>query len=353
MARKKNRSQVSDEWLSEEILEAPKLSSRDTKKLERRKRFYRIWVWGSLFLVPVIALSNFVLIGNILSQEEEVQSAVESPQKARAITEVQAWLDGKPSPIPNGRILSWDYVERMVVPEPEQKDPNVEPDIPLMEIHHLSVGTDTGVTFDVAVQLSTTRVSGTVLVGGPSMILAAPGGGDAGNNVQPWPTLEEWNPTEATTVAVETWLRAYTGSSPDELRVVVGDERENVSYLTLPGGEFSDLTVSRAAIREMGDDGESARVVVVRVSFALSWTGYGLEDGETATSHVSYDVLITGASTASPRVVAWGAPGSGAVIEPYANAIVDRSFTEEDGEPLGDPTDTPSPEAGDTAATDG
>ena len=42
---------------------------------------------------------------------------------------------------------------------------------------------------------------------------------------------------------------------------------------------------------------------------------------------VAFDVLVTGADTAAPRVVAWGGPGTGPTLVPFGNAVAAGTHT--------------------------
>lgn len=328
MARKKNKhANVSSEWLRDDVIEVPHPTSDDTKRLEKRKRFFRTWVWSSIFLLPLALLAIAGLVGQLITAEEEVESAVESPRKGTAIVEVEKWLGTNPQPLPGGKVLSWDSVENVPVPEP--KNGEEDPDPPIMEIHHLTVGNRSGMTFNVAVELSTTKAYGTQLVSGPSMIPQPPRSeADSTGDINPWPSLEEADVNDSVNAAVEQWAKAFTSGNPDELRLAVGDERPDVSYMPLTGVRLDGASVQRAGVRTTtGGDEELPDTIVVAANLTIVWKGHEPKDGETTSSNVTYDLLVERASTASPRVVAWAAPGQGAYIERHSNALEGRNLT--------------------------
>ena len=55
---------------------------------------------------------------------------------------------------------------------------------------------------------------------------------------------------------------------------------------------------------------------------------------------MDFDVLVSGADTASPRVVAWGGAGTGPSLTKYGNAIVGLDLVKEEEQQATDaPTD--------------
>jgi hypothetical protein len=72
--------------------------------------------------------------------------------------------------------------------------------------------------------------------------------------------------------------------------------------------------------------------MAVRVELAITWpsaeptsqtAGPTTPPAEPpdAAARVAFDVLVTGADTAAPRVVAWGGPGTGPELTPFRNAV--------------------------------
>ena len=75
------------------------------------------------------------------------------------------------------------------------------------------------------------------------------------------------------------------------------------------------------------------------------WDGpnRGDENSDPRPTSVSYDVLVQDPGTASPKVVAWGAAGSGPSLDAYQNAITD--ITEDQlVQPKSDPSQGPDDE---------
>ena len=83
----------------------------------------------------------------------------------------------------------------------------------------------------------------------------------------------------------------------------------------------------------------------VSLTMTLPWNGQGADDSGAQTL-ATYDLLVTGADTAAPRVVAWGGAGTGPTLSAYDNAVAGQ--IDEQPEPVS--TDAPADAA--PAATD-
>lgn len=111
-------------------------------------------------------------------------------------------------------------------------------------------------------------------------------------------------------------------SFDEEENLVVIPEVEGVSYDPEPG-EHEVGPSGLEVTAEPQEDVEFAQDAVTRWEFGTDDSSTG--DGDAEDPHVaavSYDVLIAEAHTATPRIVAWGAPGSGAQLETFGNAEV-------------------------------
>src|SRR5699024_6856148 len=137
---------------------------------------------------------------------------------------------------------------------------------------------------------------------------------------------------------VTSWAQAFTSGDPDKLRLATGDPDGSHSYMplsrvSLVGSDVTAVAVPKDQLTDQGKAPDNPSSLVVRVSLALQW-GSGPAEGQESgqeqvpeSSRVTYDLLLTGTDTASPRVVAWGGPGSGPGLTPYANAVTGRSLT--------------------------
>lgn len=114
--------------------------------------------------------------------------------------------------------------------------------------------------------------------------------------------------------AVDLWAKAFAADDRRQLKALVGGGPDAAAatgdYLGL--GNFalkSPPETPWAVVQDVG-----ATKGYVRVNLLLQDAG---ANGYVAS--VSYDVLVLDWSTPTPRVVAWGAPGAGPTLVPYAN----------------------------------
>jgi len=125
--------------------------------------------------------------------------------------------------------------------------------------------------------------------------------------------------------AVQAWAAAYTSGDPAALRLTVGDPDPARGYLPLTGVAAADTTVGPSTVLDPA-------TVAVRVELAITWPTAEPAGSATAAvtspaeppaaaAKVAFDVLVTGADTAAPRVVAWGGPGTGPELTPFRNAV--------------------------------
>ena len=95
---------------------------------------------------------------------------------------------------------------------------------------------------------------------------------------------------------------------------------------------------------ELKNQAETSATMIAQVRVDVAWKSQGeAGTGETAPA-LTYDVLIDRANTASPNIVAWGAPGTGPSLKKFGNAQMGRILVapEENTAPITLPTTTPS-----------
>lgn len=107
--------------------------------------------------------------------------------------------------------------------------------------------------------------------------------------------------------AVVRWAAAYAGGDSAALRVLADDPQEG-TYDVLGGFTAEAPEVATAVVE--GDDGYILRIrVLLRAAGAQ---GFQVKN--------DYDLLVTQASTANPKVVAYGPAGTAAApLQPYSN----------------------------------
>ena len=133
-----------------------------------------------------------------------------------------------------------------------------------------------------------------------------------------WPNTVQARHSDAVVAAIEMWGKAYTGVSPTELRLAVGDKDATRFYAPLgQQAVYEGVRVMSAAnpVDAQGAALLDALIVNVRLEFANP------SDPQGDSEAVAYDLLISEADTAAPHVVAWGGRGTGHLLSPYDNAV--------------------------------
>lgn len=172
------------------------------------------------------------------------------------------------------------------------------------------------------------------IIGAPSPL----GSTMPGLVIDPGPTQERpgYELQEDDLSIVNEWAKAYVSGDQRQLKIITGDTNNDAYYVGLNGWklESQSVTPKWAYIRE------SDQYVVAEVGFTISQvntiqdrvqqskedaaarrqSGTPNPKGDKFTTQQSMDVLISGAGSGNPRVVAWGMPGTWNTLEPYENA---------------------------------
>lgn len=331
MARKTRTDPWADQTLAVEV---PRADVPEYKK-ERRWRWIRNYTWASALLFPLALVAVVVMLSEqnaavdrALATIEEANNAsvmdVEDSQaRAASINAVEQWLSTTPSPLPTGKVVSWDGAKTIPdLAEPEPGRTREEMGWPDLEVHTLTLSTAAGTLYRAEVTLELTP-AGAVPASTPSLIPYTPTGQSTAG--VPWPGATTVQPSEEVRQAAVTWAETFTSGDPAKLRLLVGDEDPNHAYVPLSGVRLDGFQVTTGAVHptadnlQQGGDPGGANRLMVRVEARLVWRGQPEDTLEGR--KVSYDLLVAGANTGSPRVVAWGGPGSGPALEPFANAV--------------------------------
>lgn len=349
MARKPKHNP--DAWV-EQVAEAPRAEVPE-HRTRRNARAIRTYLRVSAFgFVPVLFLV-IVLLGNSVGEQEEPpapsvnMTLQETQARAVAMETVATWLAAEPSPLPTGRLLTWDGASKVpAAPPPEDGSGTGEEPLP-MDVHRMTLVTASGSLFTAEVSVETSN-AGAVVAGGPSLIPYTPTPEQATNSA--WPGVDELQAPGAVVDAVDAWSRAFTSGDPSQLRLLVADEDATHSYVPLPAVELLGIEVrstgpAPGAVTTDSDGGQlDPDVLMVRADLTLAWPGQDPSDRSPSDFAPStFDLLVVGADTASPRVVAWGGPGSGPTLTQFGNAVagveINAQDTEE-SEPLEDTEET-------------
>lgn len=339
---KKQKHQAGSWWAEAE--EIPRAGTPRAKKLSRRALWLRVWVWCSVVMFPLTAMAYLGEATSGSPASAQTGTDAYADTRPTALLAVETWLAGEPEPLPGGRVLSWDSAETVTSYTPKAEAP--ENDEPYDLERHVVTLASGEATFTAEVLIAVSDDHGARPVADPFLAAAVPA--DDSWTPDEYPGLDTAAPSDAVRTAVTTWAAAYTSEDPTVLAQAVGDPDDSHGYVPLIDAVLDEVSITDAyAVEEDKDTGEVTRAFA-RVTATISWPTLAEEDsestsGSTEASKVAFDVLVEGWDSGAPRVVAWGGPGTGATLKPYANAVEGRAFTS--AEPLPIPSTTASPAA--------
>lgn len=326
-------------WWEQQV-EAPRSDLPDPDKQARRARRYRIWVIASVFLAPFALFASFANYAMSETPEAALSASEEYAEtRPYAILAARQWLAAEPAPLPGGFLVGWD---RAIADEYTQQDTESRLDF-RNETHYLTVATASGTAYTATVQLATSDGLGTRVLSTPSLVPQVPV--DDSFEVDSYPDSEEAVVSDEMRVAVQAWAESFVGGDPERLRAVVADPNPAHAYIPLVGAALSEVEAGTGWVSPLDetDPEEAPDLVFVEVDLGIVWppadSAYFEEEdapppADLVPATLTYTVLIAGAGTAAPRVVAWGGGGEGLDLTQYGNAVEGRSVSI-DSDPLG------------------
>ena len=319
------RAVSASSWLTD-TEERPRPGALSGARIRRRARVFRVYLWAAAGLCPLLLLALLAVLTAPAAPAPPGRSDEVSPGRAAATGRVLDWLAGPDPGLPGGRLLLFSGAH--LVGTPTSDDTGGDPAVSV-EVDAFVVVDDRGNTFTAAVQVAVDGHGRAAVLSGPSLTPLPQPDQDLARNAGPWPGRASVQPTAPVTAAVRVWATAFTSGDPAALRLSVGDPDPGRGYLPLTGVAGARTTVGSATVLD-------AATVVVRVELAVTWAAAAA--GETTAAApagtadpgsaagvappvVGFDVLVTGADGAAPRVVAWGGPGTGPELTPFQNAV--------------------------------
>lgn len=314
-------------------------------KAARGERWKRWTIGGLAFVaVPLAALG---VMGNVASSVSRTDGTVDvstisittndSIGKSVAWTTLADWIAGTPSPFPGGVILSWDGFTTQA--PPAQTSKNEDPIEYSFETHRFTVVRD-GERFNATVQVAVTEAGAAVATSTPSLSPIA--------DIDLTQTPVDWFGVKSSSTAstpevqesISSWLTAFASGDPDELRRAIQDSKKGRSFVPLTG--VKAVTSSKVtAVAELTDENDKPTgYVVARVSAVLNWGDVAVDGKQSTQAPVTWDVLVADADSATPYVVAWGAPGTGPDLTPYENGVTGVDVEQRSATPAASPSAT-------------
>lgn len=301
-------------------------------KAQRRIRRYTKFAFWSLVPLTALFLITVMALLSKGAQDEEVDpnaASTDLSSRALATQTVKTWLGSDPAPVANGLFVSWDGARR--APAIVAEDSNGKSVGDPVDIHTLTIASgETLMHVEVPVEITSV---GPIVAGNPSIFPYVPIQSDSASawrgSISPVGTNQD-----AIELSVQSWADAYFSGDPDKLRQEVGDPNSQHSYIPLSGMDVT-ATVNEVSALEETDSSAPSKTVIARISLTKV---AGAEEEQY--EPMDFDVLVSGADTASPRVVAWGGAGTGPSLTKYGNAIVGLDLVKEEEQQATDaPTD--------------
>lgn len=310
--------------LWDEAEEVPRAGIPSTVTLERRMKWGRRVIWAVVVAFPFVVISLFVTASSLKSATDLTPEVVEVDADARAaaMTAVTDWLTGDAAPVVGGVLVSWDEATTMPAFVPRSSDGATSAEAADRQVHALTARDDAGMRYRVEVLVATNSVGEVAVIGTPSLLPVAPSSQWAAG-VSPWPNHRTTTAPDPVGTAVGAWVEAFTSGDPAKLRLTVGDPDPAHAYMPMTGAVGADHEVTSAAW-VLDGAGEQTDTLLVQVRVRFDWPD--VDNRKSGRAGATYDLLVQGADSAAPRVVAWGGPGTGPVLEPFGNAVVGREL---------------------------
>jgi hypothetical protein len=297
-----------------------------------KARRWRRLVRANFIAFPFAILALMMALSQLINVQADKQTQVSgdgvpTAVRAQALDTVSDWLGSDRSPLSEATVAGWDGAEKLEWPKSsDEKDRTYE-----VWVAHVLVSTSSNV-YVAGVQI-TVGDDGASVAGAPSLETVPSGDRESMSEGAQWPGTDVTPASDSVTRAVQAWAEAYTSGDPVRLATVVADPDTSHSYTPISGFTKVTATINSAAYHahKKGSDPDESQMMA-RVTLAVD------RDGLSQPAQLAFDLLVTDPTSGSAKIAAWGAPGSGPTLTPYANAI-----TTSDTENAATPGATPIP----------
>lgn len=309
MFGKKRESKVSfGHWDLDETAEKVDLSEVDPSVGRRRAV---VWI-----AIGVIIVGFFAFLARLGVDLSAPDASVEASQSARAVqaatTAMHQWLASTPAPLPGGQVVSVGAAPKVTIGS-EGSSSKREYETRLVQF---TLVDSSGQRYMSQVLVALDPRGSTSVLAAPSLAQIPADATDEWGPSTTWPDHTEVAITDAVQRAVAGWAAAYTSGDSDAMRTAVGDGDPQHLYTPLHGAAVAKVNATMAAQQSEQDP----TVLMVRVELQVAWAQAPAAPDATYPT-IMFDLLLERATTASPVVVAWGAPGTGPTLTRYGNAV--------------------------------
>lgn len=312
---------------SENWFDRPDTTPAPSQVVNRQKkpllaRFTKFYLWTAAILFVPMMLTMVVVGQQAIRPSDDGAVVTYGDQySAEAQVAMEKWLAETPAPLPGGRIVSYDGSDRTTPTDDKGEELGYT-----LIVHHFILVDANSLLYEATLQTVLDSATGQTTLAEPGLIPLASSDPYASNDQWPWPGYDSTSASEDVQTAIKAWSTAFTSGDAAILRQAVGDPDATHFYVPLAGAKFGDdFTVTDAGaifLDSQPKDAETPARMYVRVKFPVTWAGQNTS-GTYTDATLTYDLLVDKADTATPVVVAWGAPGQS--LAPYGNAITRES----------------------------
>lgn len=295
--------------------------------------------------------------GNVQTLVDNIQTILDTkhddnPGRGVALSNVNSWLAGDSTPVPNGfSNLSWVSCSKVQ-------------DTSKGELwSHKFDFTDkrTGLTRTVA-QLVLVGKNTSTAVGTPTIFPFAATGNSSSSDTTTPTGYKDMDGQDAVKNVVEQWAKAYVGSDSTSLTVLVGDPKTSHAYQSAGLGTYKNSSVNWAVWctqdGKVASSGSGYAAVSVSIMFTPKYdapdpTSTNSEQSEQdqisdATTRIT--VLVAKPTSGAAKVVDWEPDGALRSLRPYSQAVSSGSVSDDDDDSSTGSSDGASDDSSDSAS---
>jgi hypothetical protein len=288
------------DWFDKAV-ELPRADTPSTAARKTIRNRWRLAVMSTLVLAPIALLSSLLAA---LDTTPPLDIGSEVPGRTVATYTASQWVDHS-SALTSDTEVVWSSAKVT------QTMPSLAGQPAFTLWTHTFNAHDTSLTYTLEVSVAVSSW-GEDVVGLPSLSLLPTGSQATITTSSFWPKTESTPVSEVISAAAASWAKAFTSGDPGALQLAVGDPTISHGYQPL------NVRLVSSAVTGASAKLSNPSQVLARIEMRIAGTCAGTDE---VGQSINFDLLIDGGNTASPRVVAWGSPGTGGNLTKYSNSI--------------------------------
>lgn len=297
--------------------------------------------------------------GNVETIVSQIQTILDSrrddtPGRDAALQNVNTWLSGESTPVPNGfSNLSWVSCKKVQDTENGQ-----------LWIHRFDF-TDkrTGKTRTIS-QLVLVKGNLSTPLGVPSMFPASASGQSTGTDGSDAPDgYKEIDNNDSLSNVVAQWAKAYVGSDSTALTVNVGDPKASHAYQAAGLGKYTDSSVNWSVWctrdGQKTESGSGYAAVSVTITFTPKYdkpSTTGADEGadrNVSDASTRLTLLVAKPTSGAAKVVDWEPDGAVTMLRPYSQAVSKSGISDDSDDSDADSSDSSDSDSDATGSDNG